>query len=395
MNKRVLLVDDESRILQALERRLGREFEIHTAVGGDGGVSVLKERGPFAVVVSDLRMPGMNGVEFLTRVKGLAPDTIRVLLTGQPDMESAIDGVNEGNIFRFLTKPCPAEVLEKALRAGVEQYRLVHAERELLENTLLGSISVLTEMLGIMHPAAFHRAFRLRRYVVHMSTGLRLEDLWQFESAALLSQIGCITLPIGILDQLGYAGTMSAAEQRMFVAHPAAAKNLLSRIHRLEPVARMIERQQWPFRSFDSEANSAKGQMDLGAQMLHVALGFDQLLALGYDSWQAAETLRNQTGEYNPDLLRVLESFVLPEMDMAQRTVRLSDLRPAMVINADVRARSGLVLMAKGEPVTSAAIERLKACSSEIGIVEPIIVLAPRTPCDDDSATVPSGRCEG
>ncbi|NIQ03497.1 MAG: response regulator, partial [Nitrospinaceae bacterium] len=94
----------------------------------------------FAVVVSDMRMPDMDGIQFLSRVREHYPQTVRMMLTGYADVKTAMNAVNEGNIFRFMTKPCPPEVFEKVLSAGIEQYRLITAERDLLERTLKGSV---------------------------------------------------------------------------------------------------------------------------------------------------------------------------------------------------------------------------------------------------------------
>ncbi|MDH3727971.1 MAG: response regulator, partial [Myxococcales bacterium] len=122
---RVLCVDDESNILDGLRRHLRRHFEIHTAPGSREGLGLMEaEEEPFVVVVSDLQMPEMNGIDFLKEVRERSPDTTRILLTGNADLSSAVSAVNEGNIFRFLTKPCPNEVLIQAVSAGVEQHRL-------------------------------------------------------------------------------------------------------------------------------------------------------------------------------------------------------------------------------------------------------------------------------
>jgi DNA-binding NtrC family response regulator len=149
MTRRILFVDDEPKVLQAFERQLSDKFEVHTAAAPDLGLRILGEEGPYAAVVSDFRMPHMNGTQFLARVKQLTPDTVRLMLTGQADLNATIDAVNEGNIFRFLTKPCSAEVLAGALESALEQYRLVTAERELLERTLHGSVKVLSEVLSL------------------------------------------------------------------------------------------------------------------------------------------------------------------------------------------------------------------------------------------------------
>jgi hypothetical protein len=117
------------------------------------------------VVVSDLQMPGMDGITLLSSLRKVSPDTVRVLLTGHADVDAAIAAVNEGNIFRFLRKPCPPGALLRALEASVEQYRLITAERVLLEQTLRGSLKTLTDILAFVNPVAFGRAIRSRKIV--------------------------------------------------------------------------------------------------------------------------------------------------------------------------------------------------------------------------------------
>ena len=123
MKDKVLLVDDDAMVLAGLKRHLRKEFRIETALTGEEGLKRIEENGPFAVIVSDFSMPGMNGIEFLCRVKMTEPDTVRMMLTGSADMSTAIKAVNEGSIFQFHPKPCPAENLGKAIQSGIEAYR--------------------------------------------------------------------------------------------------------------------------------------------------------------------------------------------------------------------------------------------------------------------------------
>jgi len=141
---RILLVDDEVRVLDAMRRNLRTYFDITTATSGAEALDILQHQGPFAVLVSDLRMPGMGGLELLAEARKLAPDTTRVLLTGKTDLASAIAAsrpgvVREGTIFRFLTKPLLPDLFLKALAAAVEHHRLRTAERLPLEPTLRSS----------------------------------------------------------------------------------------------------------------------------------------------------------------------------------------------------------------------------------------------------------------
>ncbi len=200
MAEKILLVDDDPNILDGYRRGLSREFQMETALGGERALALATENGPYAVVISDMRMPGMDGIQLLSKIKALSPDTIRVMLTGNAEIDMAINAINEGSIFRFLSKPCSKEVMAKTLTAALLQYRLVTAEKQLLEQTLRGSIQVLTEVLSLVNPAAFSRAERARRYVHHVVTAMKLGNPWQYEVAAMMSQLGCVTLPPETID---------------------------------------------------------------------------------------------------------------------------------------------------------------------------------------------------
>ncbi len=192
MAEKILLVDDDNSVLDGYRRSLSREFVFETALGGQQALQLATDSGPYAVVVSDMRMPGMDGIQVLSKIKALSPDTIRVMLTGNADMETAVNAINEGSIFRFLNKPCSKEVMAKTLTAALVQYRLVNAEKQLLEQTLSGSMQVPTEVLSLVNPAAFSRAERARRYIHDIVTAMNLGNPWQYEVAAMTSQLGCV-----------------------------------------------------------------------------------------------------------------------------------------------------------------------------------------------------------
>jgi len=364
-------VDDEVNLLQAIERRFRKEFEIQIAPGPEPGLSAIEKDGPFAVVVSDLRMPVMSGIEFLTRVAKISPNTVRVMLTGQADLPDAIAAVNQGQVFRFLTKPCPPETLVRTLGAALEQYRLVTVERELLEKTLHGAIGVLSEILSLVNPPAFGRANRIARYVRHMARKLNLPEAWQFELAAMLSQIGCVTVPPDVLDKFYAAEPLSPQEERTLSSQSALGYHLLAKIPRLEAVAAMIAGQNtaWHRRTgTEAVAN--------GAHLLKVALDFDELLVRGADAESALARMR-ASKDYHTAFLAALEEVQVETFASESRMVDLGQLRTGMIIKVDVRSKSGLLLLASGQEVTQSAIARLKSFSWTTGVVEPISVMMP------------------
>lgn len=387
MTEKILCVDDDTNILEAYRRVLGKQFAIETALEGKSGLEAIHTRGPFAVVVSDLRMPGMDGIQFLAAVRECAPNSVRVMLTGRADLDAAIAAVNEGNIFQFLTKPCSPARLAKALEASLEQHRLITAERGLLKKTLTGSVQLLTEILSLVNPAAFSRASRIKHYVGHMATQLHLPNVWQFELAAMLSQIGCITLPPDTLDKV-YAGQpLSDKEQEMFASHPTVGYTLLSKIPRLESVARMIKGQQQPFGDCTlTDDPKQKDTIALGAQMLKVALDFDQLVTHDTSPKVALAEMRRRQDNYLPSLLAALDNIEVDKADRTVRTVRVHELNTSMILDEDIRAGSGLLLVARGQKVTQAVLERLRSLTGIVGVVEPFRVLIPRQAPQQETA---------
>jgi DNA-binding NtrC family response regulator len=128
MAEQILFVDDEKSVLDGIERLLHGEFSINKAQDAIQGLASIQLFGPYAIVVSDMRMPGMDGVSFLERVHQMAPNTVTMLLTGQRDLDVAIDAVNKGHIFRYMKKPCKKEDLVNAIRQGFAQYRIALAK---------------------------------------------------------------------------------------------------------------------------------------------------------------------------------------------------------------------------------------------------------------------------
>ena len=376
MTRRILFVDDEPKILQALERQLSDKFDIRTAPGPEQGWTALIDDGHFAVVVSDFRMPGMNGIEFLSRVKLLNADTVRVMLTGQADLTIAIAAVNEGSIFRFLTKPCSPEILNAALVSALEQHRLITSERELLEKTLSGSIKILTEVLSLVNPGAFSHACVIRKYATHMATCLKLTNVWEFELAAMLCPLGYITIPQAVLDRVAVGEVLTADEQAVFSGHPAVAERLLENIPRLETVARIIGNQSSP-PSVQERADSVFAGGDavaMGSAILRTALEFDKLASSRKSRCDALSQMR-KSGLFPVRLLDALETAEVDRTQCRVQMLRVTELSATMVANQDIHASNGVLLLRKGEELTMPMIEKLRGFAKTFGVPEPVNVL--------------------
>ncbi len=373
MSERVLLVDDEQSILDGYRRNLRKQFAIDTAVRPADALEMIDTAGPFAVVVSDLQMPEMNGIEFLARVRAIAPDTDRMMHTGQADLDVSIAAVNTGNVFRFLTKPCDPERLGSALTAGLDQYRLVRAERELLENTLHGAVRMLTEVLSMLDPGSQALAGHVQATVERLGRDLGISS-WEIELAAMLSQLGNLTLPNETATKLCNGGELTAEERIMADRAPSAGSRLLAHVPRLERVAQIIADQDVP----PPTAATAEPDSDLvaiGANLLHVAVRFERLLAAGLHRDEACEQLRRvAVDEFQLSLVAHLAGD-LAQPEWREDVLPLNAVTTDMVLTQDVFATSGVLLLGKDAVVSQARLERLRTFAAGVGIDEPVHVL--------------------
>ncbi len=353
MSERILCVDDEPKVLSAFQRHLRDQFDIATATSGPEALALIASQGPFAVIVSDMRMPGMDGVEFLAAVKKRAPDSVRIMLTGNADQHTAIEAVNEGNIFRFLTKPCTPETLAQALQAGLVQHQLIIAEKELLEKTLRGAIKVLAEVLSLTNPVAFGLAARVQRLVSRLCKQMQMERPWQCEIAAMLSQIGCVTVPPDTLERAYRGGTLQAQEEQMLEAHPGIASELIRHIPRLEEVARIVAYQKKGFDGSGPPRDDVRGtDIPLGSRILRAATDFDGMKWSGRTDAAALLELRQRSHLYDPAVLEALEAVVAVDQPFEIREFSLHEIRPHTLLAEDVRTPDGRLLLSKGQEIT-------------------------------------------
>lgn len=378
MGEKILFVDDEPAILTGYNLMLSQAFEVDTACGGERGLEAIRERGPYAVVVSDMRMPGMDGMRFLARVRKVAPETVRMILTGYSDMNALMAAVNEGNIFRFLGKPCEQRVLAQAMTSGLVQYRLVKSEKEVGENTLTGSIQVLTDVLSAVSPEAFGRSIRITRCVRHLVAKFELPSSWCFEVAARLSQFGCITLDPELI-QGAYFGTHLSAEKRArFENHPIVAMNLLASVRRLEPVAWMIGQQLMRGipQNIPKVPDLPEETLAFGAKMLRVAVAFDNLSMRGVASDEAVLKLRYRS-DFDQKLVDALVNMQPHESKMQLRKLPIANITVGTILQQDVRNHAGVLIVAKGQEVTGPLQVRLERFSRARLIDNEIVALVP------------------
>lgn len=373
MSEKILFVDDDSDLLDAMRRNLRGRFELATAEGGRQGLRVLEEHGPFAVVVSDLQMPEMDGIEFLSRVKELYPDTTRLMLTGRAEITGAIDAVNRGQIFQFLTKPCSLDALTASLSQAVRQHQLVTAERELLNTTLKGSILMLVELLSHADEQAFSSGYRIKDMVSRLAGDFGLSPLWLYEVAGLVSQVGCVAIPRDILAKVRNGQPLTPQEAGIYHDHPNIGAQLIRRVPRLEPVAAIIAGQ---FRDHGDPVETG-GDAAIGAEILRAALDYDRMMNQGRTHEEAISQLYRQQGSYNPKVVEALSrQEVTPSRRRSIRSLTFDDLVPGMTAAEDITTVNGTLVIGKGQEITWPVLQELQNYLKYMGIREPIRVWA-------------------
>jgi response regulator RpfG family c-di-GMP phosphodiesterase len=394
MNEKILFVDDEENILRAIERDLRKRFAVVTATSAAEALAKMKAEGPFAVIVADMRMPGKDGIQLLAMVKDLYPETIRLMLTGAGDQKTASEAVNKGQIFRFLSKPCPNHVLVPALALALRQYRLVTAEKDILDKTLKGAIEVLSEVLSLANPVAFSSGLRLQGLVTQLAAALHLPGEWQYEVAALLARIGCITVPGEILNKY-YAGQpLAAEEEEMYRNHPRVGAGLLEKIPRLETVAAIIAHQ---FRDFHQLQQDPEIDEDvaLAAQVLRIAVEYDAQLHRDVKRHQILSGFAAAPERYNPAVVAVLSR--LKPADDRERILSLTveEMAPGMLVEQDILGAKGALIAGKGQLVTWSLLQGLRNFARKGGVQEPILVRIRPVTTGEDGAGHPDGGHKG
>ncbi len=375
MPEKVLFVDDEMNVLSAFRRHLRNIYEIETATSGEEALKLINENGPFAVVVADMNMPEMDGVQFLEQLSELSPDTVRVMLTGNATQKVAIDAVNKGQIFRFLTKPCPPEMIQDVLKIGVRQYQLITAEKELLEKTLSGSIRMLTDMLSMTNPLAFSLSARLRLIVQHISTAMKLKDAWLFELAAMLSQVGMVMIPQDVIYRKFSGKELSLEEEKQYAQHPLMARKFLERIPRLEVVGKIVGAQDTPLQRLHPDHSQGEDWIvAMGAHLLYTAKVFDRYLTMRTPVDEAVYQMRKDPKEFMPEVLKALKTIELQN----KKQLTVDKLQEGMILDEDVMNNKGEKVLPKGLQLTYPILLELYRLAERTGFIkEPILVIIP------------------
>jgi CheY-like chemotaxis protein len=367
----ILCVDDEPRVLVGLGRNLSHRFEFLSAKSGAIGLQHLSHHSDVAIIISDMHMPEMDGATFLRHARELRPNAIRILLTGQADTHAAIKSINQGQIFRFLTKPWPPTELFGVLDDAQRQYELVVAEKALLHQTLVACIKALVDLLALAKPAAMGRAIRLKRRVSAMGAELKLERRWQLEAAAMLSVLGTIALPQDLIEKIVTAIPLNDQERTDVQEATRAANRVISQIPRFEPLGRLLN---CAFGVETEDTLDAVGQQHL--ELLRLAMELD---ALGPNADEGFSALTGQH-RYSTRMLEAAAHTPPTTGALSQRVmVPVRALRVGMILDEDIYTQRGVLIAPRGLEVSPSTLLHMLRLEPTIR-GERVTVLQRKTP---------------
>lgn len=356
---RVLMVDDEPNVLAGYRRSIGRRYDLVTAIGAQEALEILEKWPPFSVIITDMRMPEINGLEFIKRARRIHPKTVYMMLTGNADQDTAISAINEGQIFRFLNKPCESETIVTAICAAKAQYDLIHAEAELLNKTLSGSVKLLVEAMMISDPVAAEAIRSVRENAARICDAVGFSAMWRYPIAASLFLIGSITVPRSSGEEL--------FQEHYLERCAKAGSKLLRHIPRLEEVAQIIlaQRQHQPLPEQLANPDAAQ-RVVIGSQIIRLAFDWYAATRLGAACSQSIIESLSSGMPHDDRLLAAVrdacdaDKTAQPKSAHHKRLVlQASQLRPGVIADGDIKVSDQRVIATSGQVLTQMLIDRL------------------------------------
>ncbi len=379
MKEKILFLDDEDNLLAAVRRAFRGRFDLHFAHSPDVALSLLEKEGPFAVVVSDMRMPGMDGIEFLKVVKERSPNSVRIMMTGNSDQQTATDAINDGQVFRFLNKPCSTESIEKVIIEALGHYRILTFERTLLEETLQGSVSLLSDILSLTAPELFFQASDIQPLVESIALKLAPEEVLQVKLASLFSDIAVVVVPPELLIKAREGASLSADESHALYYSLDLSRSLLSRIPRLQRVAELIFYQYKNFDGSGEPRNLDVKEVPVGSRIIRTCKDYMHLKKTGLSTVECFKTLTLRKGTYDPIILKCLAEIVLKQglETQTQRNLKrvgATGFEPNQRLEEALYTVNGLLLFAAGTTLTELSIRRILNHAKITGIQDKVLV---------------------
>ncbi len=408
----LLFVDDEENILRALSRLFHRgPHEVLTAAGGDEALEILRTR-QVSLIITDYRMPGMNGIEFLARAREIQPEAIRVVLTGYADAQAAMDAINDGQVYRFLPKPWDDRALVEMVETALEDLDLrrehaalqeqVHRQNEELRKlneelemrvqdrtrdlqralkrsdelnqTLrqqnLAIIKAFAGLLDLRSQDLGGHCRRVAGLVPEVCSRLGMRDRQAVQDvivAALLHDIGKIGLPDAML--MKDPRRLGAGEREEMRKHPVLGEGQIQVVEGLSGVARIVRHHHEHVDGSGYPDGLGGEDIPLGARIVHVIDAYDRMtrggVRKGSEEKLVLEAMDRRVGrQFDGHVFNALLDALERRRDAydasREKKVPLCALREGMVLSRDLRTRNGILLVPKDEPIKPSYLEKIR-----------------------------------
>ncbi len=367
MNPLILCIDDDPVVLANHARVLRKHFTMHTALSGSEGLAAIEQGGQYSVILADMRMPGMDGIEFLMRASELSPDSVTAMLTGNADQETAVRAVNEGRVYRFLNKPSSSSLVIETLFACFERHKELSTRRAAAEGAVDGGVRLLTEVLQAADPNSVTRSKVLREYLLSFyrsidSAGGMPRDL---ELAVMFRQVGEVVIPATLVHKAKRGRELTPAEERLVDSAPEVGGKILRYIPGMESVAAIVRYQGKGYDGSGLPKDDVKGEgLPFGARLLRLMLDFLRLEANGVSHGSALAQLRRASHLYDPELLKVCCTRWLPPADRkferVKVTVPLEELCIYDVLSRPLYTVTNTFVAPEGTVITKPLLRKIR-----------------------------------
>lgn len=377
MNNKILCVDDEDSILRGFKLNLRDKFDLHLASDGREGLELFKQEGGFAVVLSDMRMPHMNGAEMLSNIKKLDSEVVTVLLTGHTDFDSAMAAVNEGNVFRMLSKPCPPDTLKRVLKDAMDQHHLISSKRILLDKTLRGAVDALAQSLATAQPLFFGRAQRVRRLANGLAEEMNFTESWRVGVAAVFSQLAYLSIPTHLCEKVYYRKDLSFEIKNMVRDLPEETLKVVDLIPGLEDIREILQRVDIQPK-FEVEDGTG---IRTAASILRVALDYDYYHEQGHEDGLILRTLKSRADQYDEKVVETLSQFLNTDADnYSLEEIDTRDLSEGMRLNEELLLDGSMLIASSGADIDRTLLKTIRnyiSCYTEFPFPKKIQVMIP------------------
>lgn len=409
-NKKVLYVDDEPNLLSSFQSLMRKEaLEIFTLNDSTKIEELLAQKGPFALIISDQRMPNKNGVEVFKTVTSYSPDTIKILLTGYSDFSEALGAINEGGISRYISKPWDDTELKRVVHESINKFNLVNYNKflldelkksndsikSLLNETLTNIVGILSDMMGRINQDAMTQTQRVRKMgsiLLERFDDLSEQEKWEIKVSLDLFNLGLVLLPTWVQASISKSGLSSVQNYSSASSHNLLTADLITQIPGMSGVAQIIRLQN---KNYDGTGEPIKeylfgDKLPFGARLLHILINLDNLTTANYNGIEPLKSMIKNSLKYDSKLIeRIINiltgtakdkpKYTAPGSVLEYKDCTLLELDEGNVIKEDIVTASGIKLASAGSTLSNNELKILRIWNSTSPdkIIEPVVIKNP------------------